>query len=85
MMTVLYFASLREAVGISREQLDCHASSLPDVASLIAQLRARNTSFAEALAPTKNWRVAVNQEMATHQTAIHSGDEIAFFPPVTGG
>lgn len=85
MITVLYFASLREELGLNREQLDSAALQLSDVASLIAHLRARDPLFAEALAPTKNWRIAVNQEMATPRTHIASGDEVALFPPVTGG
>lgn len=85
MITILYFAALRETLGLSREQLDCSAMTAPDVASLIAHLRARGQHFADALAPSKNWRVAVNQEMATPQTKLADGDEVAFFPPVTGG
>ncbi len=85
MITILYFASLREALGLNRERLECASLELADVASLIEHLRARDTRFAEALAPTKNWRVAVNQEIATPQTNLADGDEVAFFPPVTGG
>jgi sulfur-carrier protein len=85
MITILFFASLRETLGVSREQFDCNLSAIADVASLIEALRARNAAFADALAPTRNWRVAVNQEMANVNTPIASGDEVAFFPPVTGG
>ncbi len=85
MITILFFASLREALGVNREQFDCKLSSVTDVASLIEALRGRSAAFSEALAPTRNWRVAVNQEIANTNTPIASGDEVAFFPPVTGG
>jgi sulfur-carrier protein len=85
MITILFFASLRETLGVSREQFDCELSPVTDVASLIVALRGRNAAFSEALAPTRNWRVAVNQEMANVNTPIANGDEVAFFPPVTGG
>lgn len=83
MLNILYFASLRESVGLAQESLPVPASGT--VAGLIDVLRAREGKWAEALAVGKRWRVAVNQEMAGLETAIQSGDEIAIFPPVTGG
>ena len=84
MVTILYFASLRESVGRSREQV-----ALPNanatVSSLLEQLRNRDERWTEAFAPGKRWRVAVNQQMADPATPLKPGDEIAFFPPVTGG
>ena len=56
-----------------------------DVAGLIAHLRARGGAWSEALAPGALVRVAVNQEMADAATHVNDGDEVAFFPPVTGG
>jgi molybdopterin synthase sulfur carrier subunit len=83
-VTLLYFASLRENLGTSREQV-----SLPNgnstVSSLLDQLRARDGRWTEAFAPGKQWRVAVNQQMADLATPLKPGDEVAFFPPVTGG
>ena len=55
------------------------------VSSLLDQLRSREGRWTDALAPGKQWRVAVNQQMADVATPIKPGDEIAFFPPVTGG
>ena len=83
MVTLLYFASLREAVGISREQLPMPGSAT--VSSLVEALRQRSVPWTEAFAPGKTWRVAVNQQMANLATPVRPGDEIAFFPPVTGG
>ncbi|HXS53077.1 MAG TPA: molybdopterin converting factor subunit 1 [Usitatibacter sp.] len=83
-VTLLYFASLRERVGRSREELAL-AAGTPTVGALVEQLRARDGRFAEAFAPGRPWRVAVNQRMADPATPLEAGDEVAFFPPVTGG
>ena len=84
MVTVLFFASLRESLGTSRE-LVALAGPGTTVAALVETLRAREGPWAEAFAPGRNWRVAVNQQMASLATALRAGDEVAFFPPVTGG
>ena len=79
---VLYFASLREALGIASEEV-----VLPQL-STVADLRAhllRRGGVWEALTDGRALLTAVNQRMAEPQTAIEDGDEIAFFPPVTGG
>ena len=81
---VLFFASLREQLGSASEDLE-----LPDevntVAALRAHLRQRGPAWQAALAESKLVRSAVNQEMVGHTAKIAAGDEIAFFPPVTGG
>ena len=84
MVTLLYFASLRESLGTSREQVAL-ASGNSTVSSLLDQLRSREGRWTEAFAPGKQWRVAVNQQMADLATPLKPGDEVAFFPPVTGG
>jgi sulfur-carrier protein len=84
MVTVLYFASLRETLGCSREQVPL-ASPSATVSAVVEQLRNRDGRWPEAFAPGKSWRVAVNQRMADLATPVKPGDEIAFFPPVTGG
>jgi molybdopterin synthase sulfur carrier subunit len=83
-VTLLYFASLRESVGCAREQLALPSGNAT-VSSLVEALRARDSRWTEAFAPGKSWRVAVNQQMASLATRVKPGDEIAFFPPVTGG
>ena len=85
MITILFFASLRETLGVGRETLDVSVLKISDVGALVVRLRQRSATFADALAPANNWRVAVNQVMAHAQTPIAAGDEVAFFPPVTGG
>jgi sulfur-carrier protein len=83
MITVLYFARLREAVGRGSEQIVLPAG-VSSVGALRDHLAARGDAGASALTgPTV--RVAVNQVMAGPATPIADGDEIAFFPPVTGG
>ena len=84
MVTLLFFASLRETVGLSREQVALPPGT-PTVASLVDALRSRGERWSEAFAPGKSWRVAVNQRMADLATPVGPGDEVAFFPPVTGG
>jgi sulfur-carrier protein len=79
---VLYFASLREQVGMPGEDLDISPTTVADLRTL---LMARGGAWQSALAQGKALRVAVNQEMAQPATPVRSGDEVAFFPPVTGG
>ena len=83
-VTVLYFARLRETLGLAQENilLPTHAAS---VAGLLDHLRARGGGWQTALAPTQSYRVAVNQNMVDITTPLHDGDEVAIFPPVTGG
>ena len=81
---ILYFARLRESLGKSEEEL-----VLPDgvtsVGALADFLRQRGDVWASELGAGKAVRVAVNQDMAGPETVIKGGEEIAFFPPVTGG
>ena len=84
MVTLLYFASLRENLGTSREQVALPTGN-STVSSLLDVLRSREGRWTEAFAPGKRWRVAVNQQLADPSTSVKPGDEIAFFPPVTGG
>ena len=82
-LKILYFAGLREALGQASEHL-ARPDGVGNVGELHAHLAARGGAW-QALATTKNLRVAVNQEMATMHTPLEDGDEVAFFPPVTGG
>jgi len=81
---ILYFARLREDMGIAQEMVDL-PPGVTDVAGLRAHLLARGGASAVALAPGKAVRVSVNQDIARDSSPVKAGDEIAFFPPVTGG
>ena len=84
MITVLYFARLREAFGVAQEQIALPAG-VRDLGSLCELLRSRGGAWAEELADGRPVRAAVNQDMGRGETPVADGDEIAFFPPVTGG
>lgn len=83
-MKLLYFAWVRERIGIHEEDY-----ALPDgigtVGDLIAHLAGRGDGYARAFADPAQIRAAVNQETAQPGDAVGDGDEVAFFPPMTGG
>lgn len=81
-ITVRYFASIREAMGTGSEALQTSATT---VGALREALMARSPAAAAALAQGKAVRMALNQEMCQGDAALKAGDEVAFFPPVTGG
>jgi sulfur-carrier protein len=81
---LLYFAALREQLGSAAEEIELPAG-VGTVAALRSHLRGRGGAWELALAESKLVRAAVNQDMAAPAVAIKAGDEIAFFPPVTGG
>jgi sulfur-carrier protein len=82
-ITVLYFAGLREAIGLSSEQImPWKPASIGD---LRASFVARGGAYATAFAATRNVRAAINQNMVKLDAIVNDGDEVAFFPPVTGG
>jgi len=81
---LLYFARLREALGTAEEVLD-----LPDdihtAGALVEWLRGRGDAWAVELGEGRAWRLAVNQDLAGPDSRLRDGDEVALFPPVTGG
>lgn len=83
-MKILYFAWIKSKTGIGAEEVT-PPETVRDVASLIAWLKTRGPNFAEALGDPRVVRVAVNQEYAKSDHPVAAGDEIALFPPVTGG
>ena len=85
-MTVrlVYLARLRESLGASGETLVLPAAHAT-VDALLQHLRARGGAFARELAPGRAFRVAINHAMAQRGAAVQDGDEVAIFPPVTGG
>ncbi len=84
MTTILYFATVREAVGVGEERLDLPVEVVT-VAQLVDHLSRRTSGHAAAFADTARLRVAVDHVMADFSATIVDANEIAFFPPVTGG
>jgi len=84
-MKVVYLARLREAFGRAEERLALAERDVVTVADVIAQLRARGGVWAAELAAGRAFRVAVNHTMASPETVVRAGDELALLPPVTGG
>lgn len=83
-MKVLYFAWLKEKTGVSGEDIPL-PPGVADVAGLMAWMRGRGGGFAQAFADQSIVRCAVNQEHVNAAHPLRDGDEVAFFPPVTGG
>jgi molybdopterin synthase sulfur carrier subunit len=83
MIRLRYFAGLREALGVADEQLELPAG-IEDVAGLSRWLRERGGEWDSALAD-RQLHVAVNQVVTGPAAVIRDGDEVAWFPPVTGG
>ena len=81
---ILYFASVREKIGKDAEEVDLPAG-VATVAALRSHLRGRGGSYENAFSEKALLRAAVNQDMVQPSAAVKAGDEIAFFPPVTGG
>ena len=83
-MKILYFAWVRDKIGVGEEVVDLPVD-IRTTRDLIEWLRDRGDGFAAAFSDISLVRVAVNQEYATLDKPVSQGDEVAFFPPVTGG
>ena len=81
---VLFFASLREQLGTTALDVEV-PGSVTTVGALRAHLRGRGAAYESALGEKRALRMAVNQEMVQAAAPLKGGDEVAFFPPVTGG
>ncbi|MEX0970499.1 MAG: molybdopterin converting factor subunit 1 [Paracoccaceae bacterium] len=81
-MKVLYFAWIRERIGLASEEVDSAAS---DVSGLVAELAARSEAHALAFSDMRAVRVALDQELSTLDAPLAGAREVAFFPPMTGG
>ncbi len=82
MIDVLYFAWVRERVGLPKEQVETGAST---VADLVTELRAREERYDLAFSDLSSLRVALDQELSSFDASIKGVKEVAFFPPMTGG
>ncbi len=84
MITLVYLARLRESLGVPSEIVEL-PTHIGNVAALLSWLRGRGGAWAAELAPGRAVRVAVNFDVAKGDTPVRVGDEVALFPPVTGG
>lgn len=82
MIEVLYFAWVRERIGLPREKVETGATT---VSALIEELSAREERYALAFADLSALRVALDQELASFDAPLSGVHEVAFFPPMTGG
>jgi molybdopterin synthase sulfur carrier subunit len=82
MIDVLYFAWVRERIGLPREKVETSAVT---VAELVDELRAREDRYAAAFVDISALRVALDQELASFDAPLEGVREVAFFPPMTGG
>lgn len=82
MIDVLYFAWVRERIGLPREQVETAAAT---VAELVVELRAREERYDVAFSDIRALRVAVDQELTDFDSPLAGVREVAFFPPMTGG
>lgn len=83
-MKILYFAWLRSKIGVPTETVELPAE-VATAGDLVEWLKTRSPRHAEALANSKVVKVAVNQEHVPYDHPISATDEVALFPPVTGG
>ena len=81
---LFYFAKMREVLGIDREEIDVE-SDIKTLAELIAFLKLRGSQWQAIFDMSSSYRMAVNQELAEASAKINANDEVAFFPPITGG
>ncbi len=82
MIQVLYFAWVRSGIGLDQETIETEATSL---GALVEELRARSDKHSQTLADLSKLRLAVNQTFVDLDASIAPGDEVAIFPPMTGG
>ncbi|EAU45158.1 molybdopterin converting factor subunit 1 [Salipiger bermudensis] len=82
MIDVLYFAWVRERIGLPKEKLETSAAT---VAALVEELKAREERYEAAFADLSALRVAVDQELTDFDAPLAGAREVAFFPPMTGG
>jgi molybdopterin synthase sulfur carrier subunit len=83
MIHVLFFARFREELGVASEQIEL--GGLTSIGDLLEYLRERGDAWGRLFAEDQRVMMALNQEMADKETPLKAGDEVALFPPVTGG
>jgi len=81
---LFYFAKVREVLGIDREEIDVE-TDIKTLAELIAFLKLRGSQWQSIFDMSSSYRMAVNQQLVEASHTINANDEVAFFPPITGG
>lgn len=81
-MDVLYFAWVRERIGLPREKIETNAAT---VSELVEELKAREERYALAFSDVTALRVALDQDLSSFDASLDGVREVAFFPPMTGG
>ncbi len=81
---LFYFAKVREVLGIDREEIDIE-SDIKTLAELVVFLKLRGSQWQSIFDMSSSYRMAVNQELVEANHTINANDEVAFFPPITGG
>lgn len=81
---ILYFARLREALGVAQERVEL-PEGVADISALMAWLAGRGEAWQQEFAGCRPLRAALNQSLVANTAGLAEGDEVAFFPPVTGG
>jgi molybdopterin synthase sulfur carrier subunit len=82
MIRILYFSWIREGVGTSEEKLETKSENVKE---LINELKLKNEKYNSVFSKLDNIRVAVDQKLVNFETSIKNAEEVAFFPPMTGG
>ena len=82
MMDIVYFAWVRERIGVPRERIETSAKTVSD---LVAELCGREERYQLAFSDLSSLRVAVDQELSDFDASLAGAREVAFFPPMTGG
>lgn len=82
MLDVMYFAWVRERIGLPKERVETRAATVMD---LVDELRAREPRYAAAFEDLNALRVAIDQELTDFDASLDGAREVAFFPPMTGG
>ena len=82
MITLLYFAWVRERIGLPKETVETTATTVKE---LVEELRARDERYAVAFSDLASLRVAIDQDLVDFDAPLTGAEEVAFFPPMTGG
>ena len=83
-MKILYFSWIKDKLGKSHEEMQLN-DNIKTVNDLIILLKKNNQNYEDVFKDTSSIKVSINMETARFEDSIHNNDEVAFFPPMTGG